>query len=263
MVSYVVAPYRNAANTFVSPSVTNLTFTNGVSNNEITFDNFRLKGYKIAKGTTGGEVEFVTNDCQVLRYFLSATNDVQLNHRPAIGGFFDLHFQNHRHNFTDKTNGMAESTMQNSNKINLTQEITDFKTLHEVNDDFYLYFFCPFMKPTSDSSNLKVNLNLNNNAVDESSVTIKTKDQLEDEMKQINSGKEVSSTPTPDTPPSLKEKFDAILAEIKQEGTGSNKTSTLTQSPDKYYSVIRRTLDLKVGKTDAPDVEKVLNKVSQ
>ena len=238
-----------------------MTFSNGAATAESTESEFRLIAYEIANGTTGGTVEIQENNCQVLRYFLSATNDVELNHRPAIGGFYDLQFQNNRHNFTIKTNSMSENDLEAGKTIDLTQDITDFKTLHDVNQKFYVYFFCPFLKVGSQTGQFKVKWGLNNNELNESQVNIKTKERLQNELVQINSGKEVTATSTPDTPPTLKEKWDAILAEVKSGNTSANRLSRMTESPDKYYSVIRRTINLKVGTSDAPNVEKVRKKI--
>jgi hypothetical protein len=250
-----VSPYRNAANTWVEPSIETLTFTDGVASSEMTVPNLKLKGYRIAQGTTGGTIEFMENNTQVLRYFLSATQDVQLNHRPAIGGFYDLQFQNNQHNFTVKTNSMEEDSMAVGKKVDLTQDITDFKTLHGITQDFYIYFFSPFVKVDSNNTNFKVKFDLNNNEINDNVIAVKTKEQLEDELQQINSGQEVTTTTVRTTPPTLKEKWDEILAEVK--GTSSTPPA-IVGSAEKYYSVIRRTLNLKVGKDDAPNVEKVL-----
>ena len=53
----------------------------------------------------------------------------------------------------------------------------------------------------------------------------------------------------------IKEKWDAILTEVKNK---SGTPPAIAESYNDYYSVIRRTLKLKVGTDDAPNVEKVL-----
>ena len=176
-----MSPYRNSSNIWVDPSVNVLNFSDGVASSENIVPNLKLKGFRIAQGTTGGTIQILENNTEVLRYFLSATQDVQLNHRPAIGGFFDLQFLNNKHNFTVKTNEMSEDDLATGKTIDLTQEITDFKTLHGVSQDFYIYFFSPFVKVGSTNTNFKVKFDLNNNELSDDIVK-KTKEQLQDEL---------------------------------------------------------------------------------
>jgi hypothetical protein len=191
----------------------------------------------------------------VSRYFLSETADVKLNQRDAIGGFYDIRFMNKRHNFTAKTNAASNSALNTGTTVDVTQEIRNFKTLHNVTGDFYIYFFCPYINKDASSTNFKVNFNLNQNEYG-SNIETPTQDELENEVIAANTGTPVN-TSTSNEVVTIKKTWDQILADIKASTTSSNTVTKLTESVDGYYSVIERSLDLKIGKDDAPDVEMV------
>lgn len=258
-VSYLVTPYVNDKNVWVDPGSTNLTFTNNSVSQSLELANIKLHNFKINKAVTGGTVQFEKNDCLVTRYFLSTTNDVFLNWHEDIGGFFDLRFLNNQHSFTATTNNMAASVTNTGQTVDLTQSITDFKTLFDVKNDYYIYFFCPFIKTEASDTKFKVKFELNATAVDSTKIQVKTKEQLQIEMRLTNSGKQVDANSiTQKTEPfTMKEKFDDILKQVKGDGATSGMATRMKEAPANYYSVVQRNLALKVGKTDAPNIEKV------
>jgi len=182
---------------------------------------------------------------------------VELINRDAIGGFYELQFNTSHHDFTAKSNAMSESEMTTGQTVNLTQRINDFKTQFGSEKNFYIYFFCPFIKENSESTDFKVKFDLNNNALEEGAITPKTKEELEDEMYTDNTGKEMLKKSDSKSPDTTKERWDDILNEVKSSASASLTESNMANSPSNYYSVIERKLDLKVGKDDSPSVETV------
>lgn len=256
-VSYLVAPYRDVNNVLSNPGSSNLTFTNNQTEEEKTVSNLKLHNFKVIKGVTQGNVEFVENNCKMTRYFISQSNDVALIHRDAIGGFFELQFRNGNHDYTVETNNMTEADMATGKTVDLTQRINDFKTQFGADQDFYIYFFCPFIKENSESTDFKVKFNLNSEELAEGAVTTKTQQELEDEMHETNTGLEILRKSDSTSPDLTKERWDKILAEVKKSGSQSIIESLMASSPSNYYSVIERNLRLQIGNDDAPDVEKV------
>lgn len=258
MVSYLVSPYANPKNIWVNPDTTTLSFANNVTSQTSRLDNIKLHNFKIDKAVTGGTVKFEQNNCFITRHFFSTTNDVFLNWRPDIGGFFDLSFLNDEHTFFVSTHDLAASATEAGQTVDLTQAITDFKTLFDVNNDFYLYFFCPFMKTDATDTKFHVQFDLNSAEVDSSKVTVMTKEQLQNKMRLTNQGKEYSSsTVMKTTPMTIKEKLNDILAKVKGQGTTSEVLNRMKTAPSDYYSVVERGLAIKAGSSDAPAVEKV------
>lgn len=254
-VSFLVAPYRDQNNVFseVVNSSENVNENKGIK----VFDtpNLKLKSYMIPRDTTGGTFEVVENNCMVPRYFLSQTDDVMINQRDAIGGFYDLRFVDKRHNFTANTNSVSNSALNTGTTVDITQEIRNFKTLHDVTDNYYIYFFCPFLKKDSESTNFKVKFNLNQNEYG-TNIQTPTKDELENEVISANTGESVI-TSTSNEVLTVKKTWDDILAEVKDSTTSNTIVTKMTESVDGYYSIIERSLDLKVGKDNAPNIEMV------
>ena len=191
------------------------------------------------------------------RYFISQTNDVSLNKREVIGGFYELGFKNGNHDFSAETHNLSESDMATGKVVDLTQRINDFKTQFGDDKDFYIYFFCPFAKLDSESSDFKVKFDLNGEALADGAIETKTKQELEDEMHKLNTGEEILRKSASASPHTTKERWDDILAEVRASGSVSTTESKMSTSPSNYYSVIERELKLKVGEDDAPNVETV------
>lgn len=257
--SYLVSPYNNPKNVWVDPGTDIPAFADNAIDAVSELDNIKLHNYQISKDITGGTVLVQTNNCHITKYFLSSTNDVFLNWRPDIGGFFDLRFLNHEHTFSAQTHDSLPAETEPGKAIDLTQSILDFKTVFDVNNDFYLYFFCPFMKAGADDTKFAVKFDLNASPVDPSKVVVKTKEQIQREMRLANSGRPVEATSTVPKalPATMKEKLDRIMTQIKGSSSMDGIASRIEQSPSEYYPVIQRDLSLKVGKADAPGVEKV------
>lgn len=217
----------------------------------------KLHNFKVSKEVTGGNITFVENNSKITRYFLSKTNDVVLNNRDAIGGFYELQFQNGDHDFDANTNNADESDMATGKTVDLTQKINDFKTQFGADKDYYLYFFCPFIKEDAPSTDFKVKFDLNKDVLAEGAVTPYTKQELDDKMYEANTGKKVLRKSDDKSPDTTKQRWDKILAEVKSSGSVSQTQSNMSASPKNYSPIIERKLQLKVGTDNAPNVESV------
>lgn len=250
-----MAPYRDAKNTFSAANNSTEDIMVQPGEKEFSIDNLKLTSYKIPQATTGGTIEIVENNCLVPRYFLSKSSNVVLNHRDAIGGFFDLTFMDKNHNFTAQKNAMSNSALNSGSTIDVTQEIRDFKVLADVQADFYIYFFCPFIKKESTSSIFKLKFNLNSDEYG-SNITTQTQDELENAVISANTGTTVN-TSTSNEVKTLRVTWDDVLAQVKSSAQSGNTSTKMSDSVDGYYSIIERSLDVKVGTDDAPQVEMV------
>lgn len=202
---------------------------------------------------TGGTITIQKNDCIELRYFLSKSNDVLINLRDGIGGFYELTFQNNQHDYWKSKAKMDQNLLAQGAVVDLTEQLSHLRGRFGDNSRNYLYFFCPFIKVGVDEPGVTVDINLNKNPVE-----LRPKEELNDEVWNMNHDLDPPKKPGVR---SLNDVMQNIIQEIKGDGTSSGVKTRLEESDSNYFEVSLKEIDL-IFQEDESDVKRVKPSIS-
>lgn len=248
---YLIAPYREPLNKYKEPTGTILSSPgDNLSQNE-SIPELKLHYFDFPASFTGGEVIIQKNNCLELRYFFSKQNNVVLNWRDGIGGFYELMFLNNEHDYTKNKSKQDQSKLVEGSTLNITQDLIDLQSRFGNNTNNYLYFFCPFIKVGAESAQFEVQLILNKNPTE-----LKNREELEEQIIRENEGGDTNITPISgnQTP---EQKVIDIIKQVKGDGQIEGVKKRMEESPGKYYEVIQRDVLINVWQKDSADVKTV------
>lgn len=251
---YLISPYREPLNKMSDVSNTILSSPGDNLSSTITVSDHKLHYLDIPSSFTGGEVLIKLNNCLELRYFFSKTNDVLLNHRDGIGGFFELMFMNDQHDYSKEKAKQTHSILSNGATLNITEDLTDLRSRFPGQTNNYLYFFCPFIKEGVDSADFEIQIILNKNPVE-----LKDAEQLEQELIAENTGETSTNNNTLVANRTLEQRIMDIIREVKGDGQAAGVRTRMEESPDKYFEVIERNGSVDLWTKGGSDVKKVQN----
>jgi hypothetical protein len=248
---YLIAPYREPLNKYKEPSGTILSSPGENLSQTENIPELKLHYFDLPATFTGGEILIQKNNCLELRYFFSKQNNVVLNWRDGIGGFYELMFLNNEHDYTKSKSKQDQSKFVEGATLNITQDLIDIQSRFGNTTNNYLYFFCPFVKVGSDSAEFEVQVILNKNPTE-----LKDKDELEDKIVRENEGDTTSAPPNQgnQTP---EQKIIDIIKQVKGDGQVEGVKKRMQESPSKYYEVIQRDVSVDVWAKESSDVKTV------
>lgn len=250
---YLVAPYRNNLNKMKPPTGSILSSPNDQLSHIETIPEIKLHHFALPGGFTGGKISILKNPCLELRYFFSKTNDVVLNWRDGIGGFFEIMFLNGQHNYTRNNAKQDQSRFTPGASFEITSELTDMRSLFGDQTTTYLYMFCPFLKADATSAEFELQVIL-----DKQQVPLKDKNKLEMEMENINNNSSQISASNP-VRVSLSQKVVNIIEQVKGDGNVDGVRKRMENSPQTYSEVIQRDVFVDLWHKNAAKVKTVEN----
>lgn len=250
---YLVAPYREPLNQMTDITNTILSSPGDNLSQTVTVPNLKLHYLDIPAAFTGGEILIKANNCLELRYFLSKSSSVLLNHREGIGGFFELMFLNDQHNYSRASAQQNQVGFSVGASLNITEDLTNLKSRFGAVTNNYLYFFCPFLKEGSENSTFEVQVILNKNPVE-----LKDGAQLEDAIIKENTGGDSSSNSLVANR-TIEQRVQDIIREVKGDGQAAGVRQRMEESPQKYFEVIQRNASVELWSKNGADVKKVLS----
>lgn len=215
----------------------------------VTVSQLKLHSFELPEDFTGGTVLFKKTNCLELRYFFSKTNDVMLSLREGIGGFYEIRFQNEKHDYWKSKATLDQKTVSLGSELDFTKSLTHFQGRFGKETKNYLYFFCPFIKVGVEETEFEIEIKMNKNPTE-----LKEKSVLDQEVFDINSGKEVSSENKSTT---LESKIEDILKEIKGDGTRDGIKTRMEESPQNYFEISFREINVSLDGEQSSDVKKV------
>lgn len=206
----------------------------------------KLHSLEIPAKFTGGSVVITKNQCLELRYFFSKSGDVQLNWREGIGGFYELHFQNERHDYWKPKAKMDQGGLAPGALVDLAAALSHIRGRFGADTNTFLYFFCPFVKVGVEDTRFALQINLNSNPVE-----LKAKAVLDDEAWAANHGQARSPGKH-----SFADRARDIVAAVKGDGASAGVKARMEESAAKYFEVANQQITLGFEEK-AADVKRV------
>ena len=244
---YLISPYREPKNEMKDPSSSLLNSPSDLLTETVSVPQLKLHYLEIPGQFTGGTVTFQKNPCLELRYFFSKSNNVVISKRDGIGGFYEIRFQDEKHDYLKNKAKMDQTSFGVGATIDITKELTDFKGRFDETSTNYMYFFCPFVQVGAEETDFEVLMNLNKNPVE-----VRPKEEIDREVDAINKGEEVVKAPNLE---SLEEKIRNILSEIKGDGATANVKKRMEEAPQNYFEISSREINVSVHGEQSTDVK--------